>query len=331
MRGLLVALFLIAAPALADLPGRLSIDITTLEGEDYSVAVALALQAGASVTSLSLAWDEIEPAGTYAPVNDWPAIANSYYPGAGMGLTRTFSVIDTTADRRPADLKSLAWDDPVLIDRFNRHLTDVLSRMPEVELLAIAVGNEVDVLLTADTDIAAFARFVTAARATLQTLRPGVPVAAKLTAPALLTTPDRYAAIVVAGDAVFATYYPLQPDFSTRAPDAPATDLPALVAAAGGKPLYLLEAGYPSAGCNATPEGQEAFVKSLLATWRSESAHIPLISLSWLTDISPAETAAFGSYYGLTDSCFLSYLATLGLRDAAGQPKPALTYLLKAP
>lgn len=297
MRRALLALWLLTSPALAE--PLLSIDITTLPGEDYDQPIAIARAAGASTTSLSLTWDELEPNGTYAPPNDWPAIANAYYPAQGFALTLTFSVIDTTADRRPADLRDLPWDDPTLSDRFARHLTQVLALMPDITLHAIAIGNEVDLTLTTDADIAAFARFVASARQTAQALRPGVPVAAKLTAPALLTNRARYAPILDAGDAVFATYYPLTPGFVVRPPDAPTTDLPALIAAAMGKPLYLLEAGYPSAGCTTTPADQAAFFAALMETWAAHQADIPLISLSWLTDITPAETAAFAGYYGV--------------------------------
>jgi hypothetical protein len=326
---LALALWLLTSPALAE--PLLSIDITTLPGEDYNAPIAIARNAGTSVTSLSLAWDELEPNGTYAPPNDWPAIANASYPAQGFSLTLTFSVIDTTADRRPAHLRGLAWDDPTLRDRFARHLTQVLSLMPDITLHAIAIGNEVDATLTTATDIAAFARFLTSARQTAQTLRPGVPVAAKLTAPALLMERARFAPILDAGDAVFATYYPLNPGFLVRPPDAPTTDLPALIAAAMGKPLYLLEAGYPSAGCTTTPQDQANFFATLMETWAAHKAEIPLISLSWLTEITPEETAASAGYYGVPDDCFARYLSSLGLRDATGKPKPALTLLSNTP
>ncbi len=329
MMRLALALCLLTSPALAE--PLLSIDITTLPGEDFDQPLAIARAAGATVTSLSLAWDELEPHGTYAPPNDWPAIANAYYPAQGFSLTLTFSVIDTTADRRPPDLRGLAWDDPTLLTRFDSHLSHVLSRMPDITLHAIAIGNEVDAFLTTDADIAAFARFLASARQTAQTLRPGVPVAAKLTAPTLQTDRARYVPILDAGNAVFATYCPLTPGFGVRPPDAPATDLPGLIAAAMGKPLYLLEAGYPSAGCTTTPQDQTAFFVALLATWAILETDIPLISLSWLTDITPTETAAYASYYGVPDDCFARYLSSLGLRDAKGQPKPALTHLSNAP
>lgn len=80
-----------------------------------------------------------------------------------------------------------------------------------------------------------------------------------------------------------------------------------------------------------TRADQAAFFATLMKTWGLHEADIPLISLSWLTDITPAETAAYADYYGVTDDCFARYLSSLGLRDATGQPKPALTLLSNAP
>lgn len=323
-------LSLLALPVGAEPPGLLSIDITTLAGEDHAAALSIARAAGATVTSLSLMWDEMETSpGTYAPAVDWPAIANAYYPAEGMALTLGFSVIDTVADRRPAELRDKSWDDPDVIARFREHLAAVLSRMPDVDLKAIAIGNEVDAHLATPDQIADFAGFLSAARAEVERLRPGLPVAAKLTAAGLLSDPSRWQPILEAGSGVFVTYYPLDPDFSPRPSEAPATDLPRLVAIAAGKPLFLLEAGYPSGGCGATPAAQAAFVQSLFAAWEARRDAIPLVSLTWLTDLGPDEVAAGTAYYGITAPCFASYLATLGLRDGTGAPKPALEFLMQ--
>ena len=328
----LVALLLalLGPPAYADQTASLSIDITTPPGEDYAAAIALIKQAGASVTSLSLAWDDFETAtGSYAPQTDWPAIADAYYPGERIGLILTLSVIDTTADRRPADLKALAWDDPSVIARFNAHLEAVLSRLTHTDLRAIAIGNEVDVALKTPAGRAAFARFLAATAPVARKLRPGVPVATKLTAASLTSAPADWQDIRATGDALFVTYYPLSADFAALPPDAPATDLPALLALAGQQPLFLLEAGYPSAGCGSDPAAQLQFLQSLFTAWRAAGPKaIPLVSLSWLTDIPAAEVATYARYYAVSAPCFGQFLGSLGLRDDTGAAKPALTALL---
>ena len=130
-----------------------------------------------------------------------------------------------------------------------------------------AKRNEIDAHLTDAAQIAAFATFLRAARTEVHRLRPNVPVAAKLTAAGLLSDPDRWQTVMDAGDAAFVTYYPLEADFTVRPPDAPLTDLPALVTASHNLPLYVLEAGYPSAGCTTTPDDQSAFFRALLTAW----------------------------------------------------------------
>src|SRR3712207_8822399 len=48
----------------------------------------------------------------------YPAVADAYYPAAGVPLHLMLRPIDTVARRVPADLKGLAWDDPKLAERF---------------------------------------------------------------------------------------------------------------------------------------------------------------------------------------------------------------------
>ncbi|MGL5009074.1 MAG: hypothetical protein ACRC6I_04280 [Paracoccaceae bacterium] len=306
----------------------LSIDITLAEGEEYPDAVAVIRAAGAGATSLSLFWDELEPTpGVYAPKDNWPAIANIYFPFTGLDFTLTFSVIDTVADRRPPDLQGLPWDDPLVIARFTAHLTAVLERLPNVPIIAIAVGNEVDAHLADPDDIAAYARFLAAARTHLATLRPGLPVAAKLTFSGLTADPARLQPILDAGDAAFFTYYPRAPDFSLRPPtDAPA-DLDRMIDLAAGKPLWLLEAGYPSDGCGTAPDGQAEFVREIKAAAMARGDEIALLSFTFLTDLPEAAVDDLTQYYGVPGDCFRRYLGSLGLRTAVGAPKPAFAAL----
>ncbi len=108
---------------------------------DYDVMLDQLDAAQADATSLSLFWDEMEIDGAYAPPFDWPAISNLVYPGRDLQAQLMISVIDTVADRRPADLRDLSYDDPAVITRFSAFLTEVLNRMPAVALTSIGIGN----------------------------------------------------------------------------------------------------------------------------------------------------------------------------------------------
>jgi len=159
---LLTALFL----ALASLaPAQtIGIAITESNANDYDADVNQAIRAGATVTSLTLFWDEAMQGDTYAPDFDWPSIANSYYPSKNMGLVLSLAVIDTVADRRPEALRALPFDDPRVISAFTAYAAEVLSRLEDTDLVAISIGNEVDGVLTNARDWAAFANFFKAAR-----------------------------------------------------------------------------------------------------------------------------------------------------------------------
>lgn len=324
---LLAQVLAIAAPGQAQTV-PLSVDITAAAGEPWEDAVAIAREAGASVTSLSLFWDEIEPGGAgYAPAFDWPAIANAYYPSEGLALTVTFSVIDTVADRRRADLKSRRWDDPVVVDAFRDHVGDVLGRMPDTDIVAVAIGNEVDAHLSTAPEIAAFARFLAAARAAVHEIRPGVPVGTKLTFGALTGNPEKWRPLLRQTSGLMVTYYPLADDFSVRAPHAPVEDLPRIVAVDPALPIFLMEAGYPSAGCGSSPDAQQVFFETLIKEAGTHGDRIALVSLTWLTDIDETELDQYSAYYGVSDGCFRRFLASLGIRYADGTPKPALNWL----
>jgi hypothetical protein len=325
--GLAVFALILATPSAAD--PLLSIDITLADGEDYAAAIKVVKKAGADATSLSLFWDDLETEpGVYAPKDNWPTIANLYFPSTGLAYTLTFSVIDTVVDRRPADLRGLAWDDPLVINRFNAHADAVLARLPRVHFKAIAIGNEVDAFLTTPANVAAYARFLIAVRAHLAIMRPGVPVAAKLTFTGLTADAARLAPILQAGDAAFFTYYPLNPDFTLRPPTDATHDLDVMLDLAAGKPLWLLESGYPSNGCGAPVGGQEAFFKTLLAAVALHKDAIALVSATYLTDLPDAVVDGFSDYYGFGGDCFARYLDSLGLRQYDGTAKPALAALV---
>jgi hypothetical protein len=306
----------------------LSVDITLAEGEDYGEAAAVILDMGADATSFSLMWDELETEpGAFPPIPSWAEATNDYFPTLGLQFTLTFSVIDTVADRRPEDLRDLPWDDPVVIARFAAHVGWVLNRMPDVQIIAIAVGNEVDAHLQTAEEVAAYARFLAAARAEIARLRPGVPVAAKLTFSGLTVDPARLQPIIDAGEAAFFTYYPFDAGFALRPPGDAAGDLDRMITMAQGKALWLLEAGYPSDGCGVPPDGQAEFVRALRASVATRADAVALVSFTFLTDLPEDVVNHLTGYYGVSDDCFRRYLSSLGLRQVDGTPKPGFAAL----
>ncbi len=321
MKPLAALLLLLASLAHAQ---TLGIAITESSANDYDSDVNAAIRAGATATSLTLFWDDAMQGQAYAPEVDWPSIANSYYPGKGLSLVLSLPVIDTVTDRRPEYLRALPFDDSRVITAFTAYATEVLSRLPDTTLAAIAIGNEVDGTLTTEQDWRAFARFFQAAKAAVQALRPGTPIG--------FTTQwsgfnARALAANAAADAIFINYYPLDSRFHVLPPEDIATQLDAMVQIAKGKPVFLTETGYPSGGCGSSAALQAQYFQALFKALKPRSADIPLVMLNWLHDIPADSLKGYAQYYGASTPCFLSYLATLGLRTHDGQDKPAFTWL----
>ena len=308
----------------------IGIAITESNANDYDADVNQALRAGASITSLTLFWDEAMQGSTYAPEFDWPSIANSYYPSKNMGLVLSLPVIDTVADRRPDALRTLPFDDPRVINAFTAYTSEVLSRLEDTNLVVISIGNEVDGVLTTARDWAAFANFFKAAKTAVQALRPGTPIGFTTQWHAF-QGPHRASALQAnaAADAIFINYYPLDSGFRVLPPEGIATQLDRMITMAAGKPVFLTETGYPSGGCGASEALQLQYFQELFSALETRKSKIPLTMLVWLHD-RPAEKLAFyDEYYGISNPCFSSYLSTLGLRSHTGQDKPAFAWLTR--
>ncbi len=325
MRQTVLATFLWVSAAHAD--PILSIAGTMASDGDYDRVLQALSDVGAKATPLSLFWDDLEPNGTYAPDPDWPAIANAIYPANNLQIALMFSVLDTVADRRPSDLQALPYNDPAVIARFTAFLTEVLTRMPDVELTSVGIGNEVDGVLTgAEWD--KYGRFFVAAREVVHGVRPGVPVGMTITWAGLIGPEATKArALADLGDVWMINYYPLLDGFRIDDPASLPTTLDAMLTAAQTKSVYLTEVGYPSGGCGATPVGQVDFVRGVLEYADDHADRIGMVTLVWLHDLSADEVSGYTTYYGIKDACFADYLTTLGLRTADGTDKPAFAWL----
>lgn len=293
---------------------------------DYGAVLAAMEDTGAQATSLSLYWDNLQADGAYVADPDWPHIAQLVYPPQGIRIQLTFAVIDTLQDRRPPGLRGLAWDDPAVTEAFAILVQQTLSRMPDVDLVSVAIGNEVDGHLSGPA-VAAYARFFAKARAAVHAQRPDTPVTIKVTWPGLRDRPDMLA-LARAGDGLSITWYPMDEAFHFEAPDVALARLDAMAALAQG-PWELSEVGYPSGGCGAaSPQTQAQFHTGLTAAAKMQP-QLRLVQRVWSHDISPAEVAGYAGYYQTDAPCFTAFLANLGLRTGQDRAKPAFDALTR--
>jgi hypothetical protein len=333
---LLLGLALAAGPATdgGAAAGRmLAIAVTTAERQDLMAAVRTARQAGSGVMTLSLPWDEVETSpGQYGARQPWLPQINQYFPSISLPVALSITPIDVNNDHRPADLRGKPWDDPAAIARFNGMLDWVLGQVPDLSIVCVSLGNEVESVLKSDAaQWGQYERFFAATAAHARKLRPGLVVGCKLGSKVLLPGGEKavlgYArALNSHADAVLVTYYPIQNDFTVKDPAVVHADMRALCTAYEGRPIYMLEAGYPSSAvCGGSEERQAEFVRQLFSAWDEHAAQVRLVCYFCLTELGPADLAKYQAYFGGHTAKFAGFLGTLGLRTwpGEGQDKPA--------
>ncbi|APZ92714.1 Beta-xylosidase [Fuerstiella marisgermanici] len=297
----------------------------------YEVAFGEAKRAGIQFIELPQQWDDIE---TSPGVYDSPFLemANEVYPTFDTGIVLSLNPIDTNALRLPAYLKGKAFDDSEVIAAFTRFVAFTIAGLPKARIVAISIGNEVDGNL-GDDEIRwrQYRRFFTEVQTHIKVKLPDVPVGVKTTYSAITGDQRQLISELNAhADAVMVTYYPLDADFKVRPPSVVQDEIGSLVSLADGKPVHLLETGYPSGAANGSSEKLQAdFVGNVFAAWDKFADDIPLVNIVWLYDMSPEEVAALTKYYSVDTPAFAGFLGTLGLKTHSGDDKLAFLELLK--
>jgi hypothetical protein len=308
----------------------LELDANAPENEDYDLVMELASELGAESIRLSVYWDEIETApGIYNPDPNWLAIANQYYAAQEMSISLTLSVLDTTEIRLPQDLKAKSFSDPEVIERFNRFLDYVDSQLTDVDLVYLAIGNEIDgVLGDNPQDWEDFTFFYQNTAFHARQIWPDLSISTKVTYDGFYNQSAEYAKeIYRESDLVMTTYYPLNGDFSVQDPIVVLEDFRELADLFPDKEILITEIGYPSSPENdSSQEKQAEFIHYTFQAWDQHKTQITLLSYSWLSDLPASSVQELESYYGVKDRGFAEFLRTLGLRTYPGAGENKLGY-----
>ncbi len=72
-------------------------------------------------------------------------IANAYYPPHNTMLDLSIRAVHTNGLHLSPDLASQPLDSPVVIQRFNALMDQVIAQLPNTTLNFLSIGNEVDV------------------------------------------------------------------------------------------------------------------------------------------------------------------------------------------
>ncbi len=310
-----------------------AIDIN--EGVDitYDEAFQEARSLGIEEVKLSWDWDLME--------NDQgfdftiPDIANLYYPLQPIPVTLIFRPANTNLKSVPTDLKDTPFDSQEFIDRFKAFLDGIKSRTPDLDVEAIYLGNEIDILF-GDNEIQwnQFITFFEAATAHVRRLWGNeVKIGTIGTLRAMNNTSIKpfYDRLHQLSDVIAVTYYPIDNGFNMNDPQIVAEDFDLLVENYGNKEIRFTECGYSSGVEVGSSEAQQAaFIENVFTAWDKYHTQITHIDFTWMHDISEAKLLAFQDIYQIYDASFVSYLGTLGLKNNNGQNKQAFETLKEA-
>ena len=300
----------------------------------YLEALQLIRNTGVSGQFQSYLWSELEPAvGVYdnAKLTDFVSTMNSAEQNGLVQLVG-LQAINTIPREVPAGLETADWDSNSMVQAFEGLLDQLLPYM-QGRVTYLSIGNEVDVYFESGHmgELAAYKTFFNAIQTYLAGRLPEAQLGITITAGGWLgNNVQSWLDLTDSSDVLITTYYPLQPDFSVRPPNAAVADFPDLIALAGNKPLVFQEVGYPSSSVGSSSEALQAeFVRQTFSAWRDANGRIPFLNWFLLHDFSTDVVDELTAYYGINNANFRAYLDSLGLRNRDNTDKQAWPVLLQ--
>lgn len=287
----------VVAPAGDRLLGLATERTSTTYPEDLRAA----RDAGAELTTVRVAWDEVERP---FDAGDGDASATTIYeptlhiaglvaPAASVRAVLELDVVDDTGRRGPGDLAAVPLDDPAFVARWTRAQAYVLDQTRELGVTGYVIGARVDRALGEAPDAyASFVAFFAKAAAAARAARPGLAVGFAVSPSAFGARASDLAPAWVASDFVAVRLDPGAGDGGLPSPQAAAEAVAtAAVAAPGNRPVFVLGAGYPgSEDAGSSPAGQRAFVRATFAAWDRSADRAPVLVFEAL---GPAGFEAF--------------------------------------
>jgi hypothetical protein len=282
-----------------------------------------AVSAGINLQQITPKWNELElPEGTYDfhELDFKASIAKKF----NLPVYLNLRIIDTLARSMPAPYAAWRFDDPRMTEKLTALLTAIQARNP-AEIRWISIGNEVDPYFMKHLDeVTAYRQLLLNLTPVVKKLFPGVILTVNFEFNGIDHLNKELKPIFDLGEIFSVTYYPLNPDFTVRPPDVIQGDFKLILAAAGGKPVMFQEVGYPSSELlGSSPAKQALFLQMFFDQLRGSQPAVIGMTYLFMSDLPKALVESFGEYYNQPGSDkFKAFLATLGLFDGAGNPKP---------
>lgn len=293
---------------------------------------SLARTAAVGALVISIPWTAVETAPmAYTDPSGMFAALNAALPLEGFFLSLTVAAVDRTGLTVPSDLAGVAFDDPAFIARYNAMLAYVHGLLPNVRILYLGLGNEVDRYTPPMASFwSEFAGLLQGVRGYIGPLEPGVKVGASATYAGLVQSrKDDLKILNQQSDIVAFTYYPVNADFTVKPARATETEVPEVFAIYPGRDVSLHETGFPSGSLNGSSEDkQSVWVRELFRVWDTKKDRWKFTNLVRLHDwdLGRAQTVAGNSPYSSNHPIIVEFLRTLGLRSYSlgGADKTAL-------
>lgn len=313
---------------------KIAVDVSTYHVQNpaynYDSSFVIGQNLGMSEVGLFINWTMLETAPNTFNFSILD-IANSYYPAHSMPLDINLNPINTNRLEVPSDLNSIAFDNPIFINRYKILLDSVKVHIPNVTISSLIIGSEIGAYLGNDsTKWAQYTVFYDSVSAYAKTLWTGLKIAVELQFTDFIYYNSYAQKINTNSDYIGVSYYPTWGNFTVKPPYIVAFDMDTLVNLYPTKPICFYQFGYPSSPtCNSSDSLQAEFIKQTFLYWDYYATHIRLIDFTWITDLDTAAVNYYGTYYGSTDPIFLEFLRTIGLRkwNGNGIDKPALNEL----
>lgn len=308
----------------------LGIDITMPKDNNYDSAFELGKKLGMDFTTLSISWDDIEKSQNHYE-NENLQIANYYYPLKNTKVALILNPIDTIANRMPKYLQSKNFNNPEVIKQFKQLLDYTFSQIQNIELVSIAIGNEIDIYLGNDAkNWQEYENFFKEIKTYIKKKYPSVKVGTKITFNGLVVNNiEESKSINKYSDVVMVTYYPLNSNFTVKDISVVSKDFNNLTKIYE-KEIQFLETGYPSGKLVKSSESKQAeFIHEIFLSWDEHKDKIKVLMLNWLHDRSSDELDYFEKYYGISNKKFIDYLGSLGFIKYNSKKKQSFSIIKK--
>ena len=284
--------------------------------QEFSDAFDLALTTGANGAMLTYGWATLEPTAGNFSLSGVTGLVNKY-SAKGVRIYLGIAVINTVKREMPPDLVSVPFDSTTMKTRFHALADAMKPLLNDPNMAYVTVGNEVDMYFTANpAEAAAYLNFYQDAVTYLHQIAPKVKVGVVSTV-AGSTTPQ-LTSLNSQSDIITLTYYPGDKQQVL-------TDFPAIVSAAGSKPVVFQEVGCSSStAVGSSEDAQAQCISNVFQAWQNVKTQIPFIAYFTLYDLNQQSCDQLSIYYyGVINPAFEASFCNIGLRRTDGTTKPS--------